>query len=121
MWETRKTKLYDSCPSKLQSQHSAENLAGTKGKCEGKSLLYGNVNVNKGKESLVGLAVGDNNNCMQFDGIALPIIVGTWPMAVSLWRHVECLLLLLFYVVKKCSQPFSPRSLGLRSSNLLTA
>ena len=40
---------------------------GTKGKCEGKSLLYGNVNVNKGKESLVGLAVGDNNNCMQFD------------------------------------------------------
>ena len=27
------------------------------------------VNVIKGKESLVGLAVGDNNNyCMQFDG-----------------------------------------------------
>ena len=61
-------KLYDSCPSKLQSQHSAENLAGTKGKLEGKPLLYGNVNVIKCKESLVGLAVGDNNNCMQFDG-----------------------------------------------------
>ena len=27
VWEARKTKLYDSCPSKLQSQHSAENLA----------------------------------------------------------------------------------------------
>ena len=53
MWEARKIKLYDSCPSKLQSQHSVENLAGTIGKCEGKSLLYGNVNVNKGKESLV--------------------------------------------------------------------
>ena len=69
MWEARKTKLYDSCPSKLQSQHSAENLAGIKGKLEGKPLLYGNVNVIKGKESLVGLAihVGDNNNCMQFN------------------------------------------------------
>ena len=65
VWEERKTNLYDSCPSKLQSQYSAENL---EGKCEGKSLLYGNVNVNKGKESLVGLAVGDNNNCMQSDG-----------------------------------------------------
>ena len=64
--EVRKTKLYDSCPSKLQSQHLAENLAGTKGKLEGKPLLYGNANVIKGNESLVGLAVGDNN-CMQFD------------------------------------------------------
>ena len=69
VWEARKTKLYDSCPSKLQSQHSAENLARTnlKGKFGAKPLLYGNVNVIKGKESLVGLAVGDNNNCMQFD------------------------------------------------------
>ena len=35
--------------SRLQSQHLAENLAGTEGKFEGKSLLYvnkGNVNVN---------------------------------------------------------------------------
>ena len=52
MWEARKTKLYDSCPSKPHSQHSAENLAGTEGKFEGKSLLYvsklkGNVHVNK--------------------------------------------------------------------------
>ena len=64
VWEARKTKLYDSYLSKLQSQHSAENLDGTKGKFGGKSLLYGNVNVIQGKE---GLAVGDNNNCMQFD------------------------------------------------------
>ena len=47
VWEARKTKLYDSCPSKLQSQHSAKNLAGTKGKFKGKPLLYGNVNVKK--------------------------------------------------------------------------
>ena len=40
--------LYDSCPSKLQ--HSAENLAVTEGKFEGKSLLY----VNKGKIGGVG-------------------------------------------------------------------
>ena len=42
-----KTKFYgnNSCTSKLQSQHSAENLAGI----EGKSLYVnkGNVNVNK--------------------------------------------------------------------------
>ena len=87
MWEARKS--YNSCPSKLQSQHSAENLAGTQA---GKSLLYvnkGNVNVNKGKELLVGLG-GDDSNFM----IAPPIIVGVWPMAVLLWQHVECSLLL---------------------------
>ena len=49
VWEARKTKLYDSCPSKLQSQHSAEILAGITGKLEGKPLLYGNVNVIKGR------------------------------------------------------------------------
>ena len=70
VWEARKIKLYgnDSCPSKLQSQHSAENLAGTQGKFQGKSLLYvnkGNVNVNKSKE--VGLGVGEDNNCMQVE------------------------------------------------------
>ena len=51
MWEARKIQFYgnDSCPSKLQSQHSAENLAGTQGKFEGMSLLYVNRgNVNKG-------------------------------------------------------------------------
>ena len=75
VWEARKIKLYgnDSCPSKLLSQHSAENLAGTKGKLKGKSLLLyanvnkGNVNIYKGKELLVGLGVGDNNNCMQVE------------------------------------------------------
>ena len=72
VWEARKIKLYgnDSCPSKLSSQHSAENLAGTQGKLQGKSLLYGNVNkanvnINKGKELL---GVGDNNNCVRVDG-----------------------------------------------------
>ena len=58
-----------SCPSKLQSQHSAENLAGTQGKLAGKSLLYVNkcnMNANKGKELLVGLDVGDNN-CMRVE------------------------------------------------------
>ena len=71
VWEARKIKLYgnDSCPSK-SSQHSAENLAGTKGKFKGKSLLYanvnkGNVNINKDKELLVGLGVGDN--CVKVD------------------------------------------------------
>ena len=54
------------------SQHSAENLAGTQGKLTGKSLLYtnvnkGSVNINEGKELLVGLGVGDNNNCMQVE------------------------------------------------------
>ena len=83
--------MIHACPSKLQSQHSAENLAEIKGKLEGKPLLYGNVNVIKGKESLVGLAVGDNNSNLT---IAPPIVVGAWPMAVSLWQHVECLLLL---------------------------
>ena len=41
VWEARKIKLYDdeSCPSKLRSQHSAENLAETQGKLAGKSLL----------------------------------------------------------------------------------
>ena len=41
MWEARKIKFCgnDSCPSKLQSQHSAENLAGIEGKFEVKSLL----------------------------------------------------------------------------------
>ena len=36
-WEAQKLKLYgnDSCPSRLLSQHSAENLAGTKGKFKG--------------------------------------------------------------------------------------
>ena len=49
MWEARK--LLYSCPSKLQSQHSAENLAETQGKFEGKSLLYvNNGNINKGNE-----------------------------------------------------------------------
>ena len=67
VWEVWKNKLYgnDSCPIKLQSQHSAENLAGIQGKLAGKSLLYVNkcnVNVNKGKKFLVGLDVGDN--CM---------------------------------------------------------
>ena len=69
-----KFKLYgnNSCPSKLSSQHSAENLAGTRGKFKGKSLLYaivskGNVNINKGRELLVGLGVEDNNNCMQVE------------------------------------------------------
>ena len=70
VWEARKSKLYgnDSCP-KLQSWHSAENLDGTAGKFEGKSLLYvskGNVNVNEGRE--IGLVVGNNNGCMQVDG-----------------------------------------------------
>ena len=38
----------DSCPSKLQSQHSSENLAGRESKFEEKSLLYANEsNVNK--------------------------------------------------------------------------
>ena len=36
--------------------------------------------INKGQELLVGLGVGDNNNCK----IAPPIIVGSWPMAVLL-------------------------------------
>ena len=72
VWEARKIKLYgnDSCPSKLPSQHSAENLAGTKGKLAGKSLLYENVNkgnINKSKELMAGLGVGDNNNCMQVE------------------------------------------------------
>ena len=30
--------INDSCPSKLQSQHSAENLTGTQGKFESKLL-----------------------------------------------------------------------------------
>ena len=39
----RLEKLSDnSCPNKLQSQHSAENLARTQGKLAGKSLLYVN-------------------------------------------------------------------------------
>ena len=71
VWEARKFKLYgnNSCLSKLSSQHSAENPAGTQGKLAGKSLLYanGNVDINKGKELLVGLGVGDNNNCIQVE------------------------------------------------------
>ena len=59
MWEARKTRLYDSCP-RLQSQHSVENLAETKGKSKGKSLLH----INKSKPLLVGLAAGDNSSCM---------------------------------------------------------
>ena len=53
VWEVRKIKLYgnDSCPSKLLSQHSAENLAGTKGKFKGKSLLH--ANVNKGNVNMI--------------------------------------------------------------------
>ena len=48
VWEARKTKLYDSCPSKLQSQHSAFIIIIT---LYGKSLLYvsklkGNVHIN---------------------------------------------------------------------------
>ena len=66
------TKNYgnNSCSSKLSSQHSAENLAGTKCKFKGKSLLYANVNkgnVNKDKELLVGLGVGDDNSCVQVE------------------------------------------------------
>ena len=73
-WEAQKIKLYgnNSYTSKLSSQHSAENLAGSRDKFKGKSLLYanvnkGNVNINKVKELLVGLGVGENNNCMQVE------------------------------------------------------
>ena len=84
------------CPSKLPPQHSAENPAGTQGKLAGKSLLYANINkgtcnFNKGKELLVGLGVGDNNNCMWVKDSSAhpPIVVGAWPMAVLLWQRVE--------------------------------
>ena len=41
--------------------------------------MYGNV---KGKESLVGLAVGDNNNIIVCKlTVTPPIVVGVWPMA----------------------------------------
>ena len=45
LWEVQKIKPYgnNSCPSKLSSQHSVENLAGTKGNFKGKLLLYANV------------------------------------------------------------------------------
>ena len=49
VWKARKIKLYgnNSCPSKLQSQHSAKHLVGTQGKLAGESLLYVNkCNVN---------------------------------------------------------------------------
>ena len=38
-------KLYgnDYCPSKLQSQHSAENLAGTEGNCKTPAQFYYSV------------------------------------------------------------------------------
>ena len=42
---------------------------------------------------MVGLGVGDNIIVCGLM-IAPPIIVGAWPMAVLLWQHVECLLLL---------------------------
>ena len=45
--------------------------------------------INKGKELLVGLGVGDNNNCVQVEGSSVPIIVGAWPMAALLWQCVE--------------------------------
>ena len=44
-WEARKIRN-NSCPNKLRSQHSAENLAGAQGKLAGKSLLYANININ---------------------------------------------------------------------------
>ena len=68
VWEAQKFKLYgnDSCLSKLSSQHSAENPAGTQGKLAGKSLLYANGNVDI-KELLVGLGIGDKNNCIQVE------------------------------------------------------
>ena len=31
--------------------------------------------------------------------VAPPIVVGAWPMAVSLWQHVEYLLLLLLLCI----------------------
>ena len=39
MWEAQKIGN-DSCPSKLQSQHSAENLAGTQVKLAGKLTIF---------------------------------------------------------------------------------
>ena len=49
--------IIHACPSKLQSQLSVENLAGTEGKFEVKSLLYANKGNTKGKDLLVGLAL----------------------------------------------------------------
>ena len=56
----------DSCPSKLRSQYSAENLAGTQGKFEGKSLLYVNKgNINESKDEVIGrVGCRGYNNCM---------------------------------------------------------
>ena len=45
----------------------------------------------KGEELLVGLGIGDNNNCMQVEDSSTHHC-GWWPMALL---HVECLLLLL--------------------------
>ena len=45
----------------------------------------GNVNLNKGKELLLGLDVEDNYIVYKLT-VASPIIVGAWPMAVLLWQ-----------------------------------
>ena len=79
----------------------------TKGKLAGRSLLYANVNkgnINKGKELLVGLGVGDNNNCIQvedssahrcgcvaYGGVAMAacwvFIIIVWDRALKQWHQ----------------------------------
>ena len=66
VWKVQKIKLYsnDSCPSELQSHHSAENVATKQGKLPCNLIC---THVNKGRMLLLGLALEDNN-CMQAKG-----------------------------------------------------
>ena len=59
MWlYTKNYSTYRSCSSKLQSQHSAENLAETEGKLEGKLLLLVHM-------EFVELAIQVKGTCIQ--------------------------------------------------------
>ena len=116
MWEVQKIKLYgnNSCPSELPSQHSAENLAGTKGKLDlaDKSLLYENVVIiiiiNIGKQLLVGLGVEDNN-CMQVEDSSAHHCVGAraWPMAVLLWQLLSAIYMYIYECFILCKEKSS--------------
>ena len=69
-------------------------ISDSEGKFKGKSLLYANVVM---IELLVGLGVGDNN-CLQVEDSSAQS-VGAWPLAVLLWQHVKCFLLLLLLLL----------------------
>ena len=122
VWEVRKQKLYGDakCPNQLQSQSSPGGLGGAtgvEGQRDGKfreskfccvcyacrvSVAACNVCVLMHVHVLVGVSVSVIMCILAWIRVhvcvALPIVVGAWPMAGTLWRLFEYCYYLIVYV-----------------------